>query len=259
MDGRRAYPTGDGGISAFFRDVTKEKLAESALRAQSQLEQQIIGIVSHDLRNPLNVIHLATSLLRSDEEIGPASTKFIVRIQNAAERANRMVGDLLDFTQARLGGGIRVDPQPMDLQALVRDLVEEAAAAHPTRSVKVDRNGDGKGSWDSDRLGQVVQNLVTNALKYSPPTTEVHVTTQATEDRVALVVHNEGAPIAADLLPLVFEPFQRAVGSIDKTTRSVGLGLYIVKQIVEAHRGSVTVESTEAKGTTFRVELPRRP
>jgi sigma-B regulation protein RsbU (phosphoserine phosphatase) len=253
----RAYPTGDGGIAVFVRDVSAEKRAQIALKSQAEFEQQLIGIVSHDLRNPLNVIVLGSALLIRSEELSERDTKSVVRIQNAADRATRLIRDLLDFTQARLGGGIAVEPRPSDLRAIVDGVMEEIEAAYPARQIEVLHEGDAHGAWDPDRVAQVVQNLATNALKYSPPGSAVQVVTWGREAEITLLFRNHGAPIPAEKIATLFEPFERAVGQIDRASRSVGLGLYIVKQLVDAHHGSVEVQSSQAEGTTFTVTLPR--
>lgn len=255
----RIFPTTDGGVSVFLRDVTAARQANESLKRQAEFEQQLIGIVSHDLRNPLNVIQMSSSLLLQDEGLDEHATRFVVRIRNAAERATRMVRDLLDFTQARLGGGIGIERQRADVHQIVGQAIDEIETAFPGRHLDFAREGDGGGEWDPDRLAQVVQNLVTNALKYSPPDSLVRVSTRAEGDAVTLLVHNEGAPVPAEKLPVLFEPFQRVAGQVDRASRSVGLGLYIVRHIVEAHRGSLTVRSTEAEGTSFLVRLPRLP
>ncbi|MDB4991707.1 MAG: Sensor protein, partial [Myxococcaceae bacterium] len=254
----------DGYVS-LVEDITARRIMEQereravvALRRQSEFEQQLIGIVSHDLRNPLNVILLSSARLARSEELSANASKNSVRIQNAAERATRMVADLLDFTQARLGGGIRIEPRPTDLHLIVGTVLDEVEAAHPGRLLELSSEGDGRGEWDHDRLLQVVQNLVTNAVKYSPPDSTIQIVTQADEQLVTLAVCNEGPPIPAEKLPILFEPFQRAVAQVDKVSRSVGLGLYIVRQVVEAHQGTVEVASTLERGTTFTVRLPRR-
>jgi phosphoserine phosphatase RsbU/P len=255
----RVFPTADGGVSVFLRDVTAARRADEALKRQAEFEQQLIGIVSHDLRNPLNVIQMSSSLLLQDEGLDEHATRFVVRIRNAAERATRMVRDLLDFTQARLGGGIGIERQRADVHQIVGQAIDEIETAFPERHLDFAREGDGGGEWDPDRLAQVVQNLVTNALKYSPPDSLVRVVTRAEGDEVTLLVHNEGVPIPAEKLPVLFEPFQRVAGHADRASRSVGLGLYIVRHIVEAHRGAITVRSTEAEGTSFLLRLPRLP
>lgn len=251
----------DGILQCAFEvtaQVEAHRQIELALKRQSEFEQQLIGIVSHDLRNPLNVISMAAELLRQDETLSPRSLQFVVRIKNATDRAQRLVGDLLDFTKARLGGGIAVRPQPADLHKLVAAVVEEVGAAHPDRAIALTHHGDGAGEWDPDRLGQAVQNLVTNALKYGAAGAPVTVETRGTGEDVTLVVHNAGAPIPEDKLGVLFEPFERA-GADDRSSadRSVGLGLYIVRHVIDAHHGKVDVASTAEAGTTFTVTLRR--
>ena len=182
----------------------------------------------------------------------------MTRIQNAAERATRMVKDLLDFTQARLG-----ERHPH--RAAAGEPARADAGAWWTRwkrpslpGARVLRSGNGQGIWDPDRLAQVVQNLVTNALKYSPEDTPVQVETRGDPGGVTLCVHNQGAPIPPEFLASIFQPLQRGVEGLDPVSRSVGLGLYIVKQVVDAHGGSVEVRSTPEAGTTFTVHLPRK-
>ncbi len=232
--------------------------AEDALRTRVDFEQKLIGIVSHDLRNPLNAITLGTAVLVQRQGLDERATRSVLRIQSSAERATRMVKDLLDFTQARLGGGIHIETRPVDLREVVGGVLEEVRAAEPTRVLDVRHEGDGQGTWDADRLAQVVQNLVTNALKYSPGDSRVRIATRAEGGAVSLTVSNGGAPIPASKLSSIFEPMQRATAEVDKVGRSVGLGLYIVKSIVEAHGGSIAVSSTQAEGTTFTVRLPRQ-
>ncbi|MFP2910126.1 PAS domain-containing protein [Pyxidicoccus sp. 3LFB2] len=241
---------GHDAVLVLFQDVTH------AVRAR-QFEQQLIGIVSHDLRSPLQAILLGTASLLRREELDERTTKAVARVRVAAERASRMVTDLLDFTQARLGGGIPLVARPTDLHAVIRETVEEVQANHPERELRVESQGEGRGTWDADRLAQVVQNLVSNAVKYSPPGTLVTVRSSGDADSVELQVHNAGTPIAPEALKRLFQPLQRATDVADSTGRSVGLGLYIVAEVVRAHRGRVAVTSTDAGGTTFTVSLPR--
>jgi|GEM_PF-745326 len=253
----------DPSVLVFAHDVSEvvrarddaAKLARAATE-RSDFEQQLIGIVSHDLRNPLNAILLGTSVLAHQELEGVAAT-VVLRIQSSAERMSRMVKDLLDFTQARAGGGIKVERRAMDLHPLVRQTADEVQASHPHRELRVESAGDGHGEWDGDRLAQVVQNLVSNALKYSPPDTPVHVRTRGVDGTVTIEVHNAGTPIPKDAQERLFQPMQRAAATMDRADRSVGLGLYIVKHLVDAHGGTIRVTSTEAAGTTFAIELPR--
>lgn len=253
----QVYPTADG-IAVFSRDVSVAKRADGLALGQASFERHLVGIVSHDLRNPLAAIHLGASMLASaarDEQ----TSKVAARVLSSTDRAIRLVRDLLDFTQARLGGGIPVQPAPIDLHGTIPAVVEEVRAGFPGRDVQLALAGNGRGLWDLDRISQVVANLLSNALRYSPKEEAVTVRIDGQGvDHVELSFHNGGPPIPAALLSTLFEPMQRAV-TLGNAARSVGLGLYIVRSIVDAHGGSVEVGSDEASGTTFTIRLPRRP
>ncbi|MGE6760307.1 PAS domain-containing protein [Corallococcus interemptor] len=238
-------------------DITQRKQAEEAARQRTEFEQYLMGIVSHDLRNPLSAITLGTSSLLKREELSERATMAVLRIQNSAERAVRMIRDLLDFTQARMGGGLPVQCQELELGALVRQVMEEVRMTAPERDLQLSLPQAGlRGCWDPDRVTQLLINLLGNALKYSPEDTPVAVRLKEVPGAVVLEVHNGGAPIAPDVLPRIFQPMQRGVPGMDAATRSVGLGLYIVRTIVQAHGGTIDVTSTQGAGTTFTVRLP---
>lgn len=251
-------------MAGAVQDITDRRHTEeerqrllSEARQRVEFEQQLVGIVSHDLRGPLNAILAGASMMLQRDSIEPWQAKTVARILSCAERSNRLIRDLLDFTQARMGGGIPVRPGPADLHELTLQVVEEARVAHVEREIRVSQSGDGRGQWDSDRIAQVISNLVTNAVKYSPEKTLVRVETEGTAEQVVLRIHNQGEPIAADLLPRIFEPLRRGKRRANRSDRSIGLGLYIVRELVLAHGGTVEVSSTEAAGTTFTVSLPR--
>jgi PAS domain S-box-containing protein len=249
----------EGGRAVRFigtvQDISDKKRREAETRMRAEFGEQLIGIVSHDLRNPLGAITLSVSVLERQEGLDERQSKTLTRITAAAARATRLIQDLLDFTRARLGGGIPIQRQPLDLHLLAQQVVEEVKLTHPGRKVTLARNGQAAGEWDGDRLAQVITNLVNNALAYSPPDTPVHVETRGEEDAVFLRVHNQGEPIPAELLPHLFEPMTRGTQKAS-TGRSIGLGLYIVCSIVRAHGGSVAVHSTASEGTVFTVRLP---
>lgn len=252
----RAHPTPEG-IAVFFRDVSEDKRAEATLHRQAEFEQQLVGIVSHDLRNPLNAMLLGVAVLLQSESLDERATRVVGRIRSSAEHAVRLVRDLLDFTQARLGKGIPVTRQAVDLERCVRQALDEVQAAFPGRELRLSTEGDTRGMWDGDRLAQVMHNLTTNALKYGTPGAPVRVSVRGGDDEVLLAVHNAGEPIAPDLLPHLFKPLTRGVHESERNSSSIGLGLFIVDQLVRAHGGTVAVRSTAADGTTFTVRLPR--
>ena len=232
-------------------------LEKSLLDETATFRERLIGIVSHDLRNPISAISLAAQTLARLPDTSEQAHGIADRIQASAWRAGRMIEDLLDYTQSRLGGGIRIETRPANLESIFEQVREEIALAHPDRELVAFWEGDLRGEWDPDRLAQVMGNLLSNAMDYSPPETPVHFRAWAKDDRVFVSVTNEGAPIPPERFPDLFEPMHRATSDVPPGRRSVGLGLYIVKQIVEAHAGTVDVESSAGTGTTFTVCLPR--
>jgi signal transduction histidine kinase len=167
----------------------------------------------------------------------------------------QIIDELFDLSRARLGGGIPIERLPMDLTAVARKTVAEFEATNPNRKIELVCEGSLTGEWDGGRLGQVLSNLVGNAVRHGTVTIPISVRLVGGVGEVELCVHN-GGHIPQDLIPRLFQPFQSGVG---RRTRAegLGLGLYIVQQLVIAHGGEVQVSSTPAGGTTFRIRLPR--
>jgi len=245
------------GAALVVHDLTERRRATDDARQRAEFEQQLIGIVSHDLRNPISAMLLSAQALMKREGTPPATLKGLARIVSSGERATRLIHDLLDFTQVRLGTGISIQRQPMSLHEVARQTVEELELAFPEREVRLHTSGDGHGAWDPGRLAQVLTNLLSNAIAYSPEGTVIQVVTRGESSTVALEVHNQGDPIPADLLPVLFEPFRRGREVRNTSSGNVGLGLFIVHQLVHAHGGTVEVRSMPAQGTTFTIRLPR--
>lgn len=242
-------------VLAISRDITLLKQQETQAHQRAVLAEQLIGIVSHDLRNPLSAIALAAHLL-SAVDLG-SNARIVRRIVSSTDRASRLIADLLDFTQARLGGGLRVTQDNIDLHAVVADTIDEVKMAWAGRMIQHQKVGEGTGSADSDRLAQVVTNLVNNALVYGAADEPVTVISAVKDDRLEICVHNGGPPIPDALKAHMFEPLRRGAHEVQLGSRSVGLGLYIVREIASAHGGAVSLHSTAQDGTRFKVSLPR--
>ena len=238
-------------------DIDEGKRARDELEERARFEQQLIGIVSHDLRNPLSAIGVAAALLLRRGNLDDQQGKTVGRMVSLVERTGRMIRDFLDFTQARSAGSIPVEPAPANLREITREVVDEVHLSHPDREVVVEHRGEATGRWDPDRIAQVVGNLVANAFQHSRAPAVVRVSSRIEGESAEIEVQNDGPPIPDADLKRLFSPFQRGEGARATTTRSVGLGLYITFAIVSAHGGRIEVESSEERGTRFTVRLPR--
>jgi signal transduction histidine kinase len=224
---------------------------------EMNIGEELLGIVSHDLRNPLGAIVASGRLLLRSKTLDPADSEKVNRIINAAERMSRLILHLLDFSRARMGGGLPLHPTEASLCRICEEVIDELRAANPGCRIQFEACGpEPVGHWDVDRLGEVISNLVGNAIQYGEPSFPIRVMLEAADSTATVIVHNRGNPISPDLLASVFYPFRRA---IEDRSSSVGLGLYIVQQIVLAHCGSIEVTSSAEEGTRFTLRLPLAP
>jgi signal transduction histidine kinase len=244
-----------------FVDLHVQRERSKRQTALLRQREHLLGILGHDLRQPLAGIQLNAEALLA-EALPDAAGRAARRIASSAGRMRRLLEDLLDFTRSR-HGGLPVAARPCDLEVVCREVIDEALAAHPGRSVELAVEGDATGEWDPERLAQAAGNLVFNALAYSPRRARIAVRVRGRGQDAQVEVSNQGSVIPQELLPTLFDPFKRAdaagTGSGTRpaaVTAGLGLGLYIVRQIVEAHGGTVAV-SSDAEGTTFTLVLPR--
>ena len=235
--------------------VESERQAQQQLQDRALFAEQMVGIVSHDLRNPLSAILLGIKLLERVDNDRRSSV--LGHVRHSAERAQRLIEELLDFTQARLGKGLQVNVRVIDLHQMARNAIEELRLAYPHREIAHVASGEGRCCADEGRLAQLVINLVGNAVAYGD-SSAILVGTAVKDGLGIISVHNEGSPISAHMLETIFEPMVRGVPG-SSTHRSVGLGLFIVNQIARAHHGTMTVESQEGSGTTFTLTFPAEP
>jgi signal transduction histidine kinase len=226
----------------------------------SEYQERLISIVGHDLRNPLTALLVSSQmLLQKREDLKPRQAAAVERIQRSAARIDSLVALLIDFTYARLGKGIPTRPGPMDVKAVVERAALGVRDRYPGREIRVEAPAQTLlGSWDGDRIAQLVDNLVCNALQYGDDAPVTVSLSRAADQSLELRVHNAGRAIPPDVRERLFDPYWRGTGAEVSHPRGLGMGLYIVREIARAHGGSVEVRSDDADGTVFTVRLPAR-
>ena len=252
----RARAEAQSALLALEGERLERVLAEQ--KSVDELREQLLGVVGHDLRSPLSSISMAAALMLKRGGLRDDDAKATARIARSADRISNIISQLLDFTRARLGGGVPINPKPTDFGDVCEEVIAEYEMVHSNRVLSFSSDMDTQGIWDRERLAQVVSNLVGNAIQHSKPDSPINVSLRGEGDVVSLWVHNDGPPIPEELLPTIFDPFRRGKRQTQKS-EGLGLGLFIVREMVRAHSGEVRVQSTEAEGTTFIVRLPRQP
>ena len=244
-----------------FHEALDEAWTESVNSYTAELDQtrdQFLAILGHDLRNPLSAIAMSAASLARAEGLNERHAIAARRILNTSDRMTRMIRDLLDLIRTRLGQGIPVVKKPTSLEPLCRQIVEEMQAAHPEQRLILNLRGDLSGTWDGDRLARVISNLVANALQHGDPAEPITIRAVSRGSVAILAVHNHGKPIPPASLRTIFEPMVRLPDGQDaEPSANLGMGLFIVRELVKAHGGTVHVTSTAKGGTTFTVTLPR--
>jgi signal transduction histidine kinase len=236
--------------------------AEVMARADVEIEGRrkavdyILGIVGHDLRNPLGAIHMSAALLQKKGGLAGWQGRTVERMRSSAGRMGRIIADLLSYTRTRLGGGLPITRRAARLDELVAKVVDELSAANPDREIKISQQGDVSGEWDPDRLEQVASNLVSNAVDHGDGG-PVLVELLGEAHQVSLCVRNRGPQMPPEVLAHLFEPFSRGPDEKSRKASGLGLGLYIAREIVRGHAGEI--HATSNGETVVLVRLPRRP
>ena len=218
-----------------------------------------LGTLVHDLRDPLGTISLAAQLLRTTK-LDSRQEMLSTQIDKSAMRTAQLVNHLIDDVRARLGKGLPISAHSMDIGSAVASAVSEIQISHPEQKITARTSGVLTGEWDSSRVGQLLSNLMGNAVQHGQDNTLIEVTAEGDTEGVTLSVHNEGRPIPPAAITTIFDPLTRAGGdkSEASSAKSLGLGLFIVREIVRAHGGEIKVVSTVEAGTTFTIRLPRQ-
>jgi signal transduction histidine kinase len=248
-----------------FNEAIDQAQTESMARyAQMLREAQnlFLAILGHDVRSPLGAISMGAQVLLQDQTLPSKVLKVALRIFNSSKRMDAIVRDLLDFSTSHLGDGIPVDPSTVDLLEICHGVVEEANTFHPDRKIELLVEGDMAGAWDGDRMSQVFSNLISNAIQHGKQDSVIKVSMRGLPGEVIYQVQNEGDVIPPGKLRTLFDPVKRfAIRSTGERasarTQNLGLGLYVVKQVVAAHGGDISVTSDEKDGVAFSVRLPR--
>ena len=247
-----------------FNEAIDQSLAESVTRYTLDLghsKEMFLAILGHDLRTPIGAVSMSAQFMLDTQELQEPVKTLTSRILNSSRRMNSLIGDLLDFTRSRLGGGIPIERESMDMSRTVHDVVDEISAANPTRKITVNDDGKQVGEWDCARISQLFTNLIGNALEHGSDQTPVTVNVGGDDKEVAIAIHNQGTPISPERLNGIFNPMKRRETSGYTPTPgragNLGLGLFIADRIVNAHNGRIDVRSSDKEGTTFTVHLPR--
>ena len=246
-----------------FNEGLDQALSESIARytaLRDRARELFLGMLGHDLRTPLGVVMLSAQFLLKSNDLSDTQSKVVSRMLSSGARIKALVSDLVDVTHTRLGGSLPIEVEQMDLARTCREAVDEIRAVHPDRTFELTVSGDLSGTWDPARLTQIVANLLQNAIQHGAEATPVTVSAHGQQERVLLTVHNEGHPISESARQRIFEPLVRGERrAARRKSSSLGLGLYIARQITIAHGGSIDVKSSQDEGTSFMVSLPRLP
>uniref|UniRef100_E1TCX4 histidine kinase n=1 Tax=Burkholderia sp. (strain CCGE1003) TaxID=640512 RepID=E1TCX4_BURSG len=243
-----------------FNEAIDQALAESINFFSAQVDQNrnlLLGMLGHDMRSPLQAIQMTASYLaalNAGEVVSDAANRLI----RSGGRMHALLDDLCDFNRTRLGLGINVVPEKVDLAEVLADELDELRTAHPGCRLELSVTGNLEGVWDSRRLQQLVQNLVLNALKYGAPDMPIRVQVSGDAERIRIDVRNRGPAIEPETLAGIFEPLTRGAGARQSSGSegSLGLGLYIAREIAKAHHGEIEAISNDTE-TVFSVSLPR--
>lgn len=243
-----------------FNEAIDQAIAESVgryTRQTSTAAELFIGILGHDIRNPLGTILVSVEVLVRSGQLARAA---LAPIENAAHRIKGIIEQVVDFTRGQADGVMPIVRLPGDLAVQLAKVVQETQVRHPARKVRLESAGDFSGRWDEGRMGQLLSNLLANALLYGSRDSEVTVKMWSTPAEVSFSVHNHGKAIPPEERDRIFQPLERGLHRHEDGERregGLGLGLYICREIVHSHGGKLELDSTEEAGTTFSVALPR--
>ncbi len=235
-------------------DISARKAAEEVSSRADVFREQMMGVVGTELRSPVYALQLSTAALQRGGELSDEQSRQVGHVAAATRRLDWMLRELVDFTRTRLGGGLTLHPVSVSLEGVLTRVVEQYRAAHPQRRLVSVLEGDPWVTWDETRFTQLLEHLLSNALRPAPVGGLVELKVSGTPDDVTLSVRNEGPPVPLEDRPTLFEPFKRGKRLPGE---GLGLGLYLARQIALAHGGRISVETGTGVGTRFVTCLPR--
>jgi signal transduction histidine kinase len=243
-----------------FNEGMDQALAESLYKFAKAAEHNrnlFLGVLSHELRTPLGTIMASAHTQVKAAERGQVFPDAAIRVLRSSKRMESLLNDLLEYVRSGVDGGVRLEPVELRMDELCEKLARELEAYHTGHSIEVRCEGNAAGKWDEERVAQAVSNLLNNAIKYGAHDQPIRLMVDGRDDdEVWISVHNFGRPIPPEARETLFEPLTRGVSN-NNSDASLGLGLYIVRAITEAHGGTVSVASSQEEGTEFSVRLPR--
>ena len=238
-----------------FVDITELKETQHRLESEAEFRERLLGVLGHDLRNPLAAILMSARRLEARGDLPGGVAATVTRVASSASRMQRMIDQLLNFVRARTGGQLPMNFAPVDLRQVLEEVTAEVELRGLSERLHTTAEGDLQGEWDRDRLAQMLGNLVSNALRYGTPDAPVLIDARAQADEVTIAVVNQGTDIPPERRERLFEAFARGPG---QRGEGLGLGLFVVDAVARSHGGRVDLSSGEGR-TSFLVRLPRHP
>lgn len=255
------FDSEDIGDITRFNESIDQVLAESVnfyTVKVAQSKDLVTGMLGHDLRGPLQAITLSAELTLHMGHLNDRQTMLIKKVLESTDRMSNLINNLLDVTRARFGAGLPVVRTMMNMGFVARQIVDEVRVVNPSRTIELEISGGLMGEWDKARIGQVFSNLLNNAIQYGFQYSPIRVGIKSDSKVLTLTVANDGIPIPPEKIDMIFDPMTRILDEDSyPVSGSLGLGLYITKEVVVAHGGTIDVASSEADGTIFTVRLPR--
>lgn len=249
-----------------FNEGMDKALAESVHRYSNEVaasRDMFLAVLGHDLRGPLMSVNMSVAVLAKQNLSDTVRQQAAARIKRASAEMSRLINDLLEYTRTRLGAGIPICRTACDLGPVCEEALDLIRAGCPEQPFAQQLSGDLNLHADAARVQQALSNLLSNAVQHGDRSTPITLSARGEADAVLLQISNAGEPIPPDALQAIFEPMVQAPGAgaqdSERSKTSLGLGLFIVREIVLGHGGTVTVDSSAVAGTVFTVRLPRTP